>query len=318
MQLKFSIYSLATIATWSTKLKFMLLTICCLLLMSLGYCLTVHDKLQMLTKLQAQYRNLQMRKRHKLQQTKKLKTIKTQCNLLQQKINHMIKPVSLATAIANALVVITTAAKEDNLQIKTFKPLTMEPTVKPDIAHIQLALIGSFDKLTLFIKQLMSSQQISVISGSTLTRSTAKDTVNTNKMIHSKIHYQGKLQLTMLLKLYPFVSLSALVASKHRRQLPNPFQRTQINIAIAKPHLATLPNAPLTAFVLSDLRFIGSIYQGHDWWAIILSPDKRIYKVTRGDLLGLQHARITALHRGHLQLLTHGHRQSITLNKNGE
>lgn len=52
---------------------------------------------------------------------------------------------------------------------------------------------------------------------------------------------------------------------------------------------------PLESFPLDALRFVGSLKQGNESWALIKEPDKQIIRVRTGDYMGQNYGRIISI-----------------------
>jgi len=63
------------------------------------------------------------------------------------------------------------------------------------------------------------------------------------------------------------------------------------------------PKEDLEAFPLDGLRMVGTISQDNKEWALILAPNKSVYKVTIGSHLGKNYGRIVEIQNDKIDII---------------
>ena len=59
---------------------------------------------------------------------------------------------------------------------------------------------------------------------------------------------------------------------------------------------------PLEAFPLDALKFVGTLQQGSDEWALIKQPDKQVSRIKVGEYMGQNYGRVAAIKNDSLKL----------------
>lgn len=80
--------------------------------------------------------------------------------------------------------------------------------------------------------------------------------------------------------------------------LRSPFEESSTSVAIVGN-----PDSPLTGYMVSSLRFVGTITEGKKKWGIILTPTDKTYKVTIGDTIGNQNGKIVQIYRDRIEVI---------------
>jgi len=105
----------------------------------------------------------------------------------------------------------------------------------------------------------------------------------------------------------PFESYTYSVSGRK-----SPFQPWGLNSGVAKASGSSIgglhPDTSrrreaLEAFPLDTLRMVGTISQKSGMWAIIVAPDKLVYRVTRNNYLGQNYGRITKISEDKVELV---------------
>ncbi|MCW8444287.1 pilus assembly protein PilP [Fluoribacter gormanii] len=63
------------------------------------------------------------------------------------------------------------------------------------------------------------------------------------------------------------------------------------------------PKEPLEAYPLDALKFVGTLTQGNEIWALIKLPDKNITHVRIGNYMGQNYGRIVSIKNSSIQLI---------------
>lgn len=67
---------------------------------------------------------------------------------------------------------------------------------------------------------------------------------------------------------------------------------------------STILAKPLTSFALESFRLMATLPQNQPPWAFILAPTHRVYQLTLGDEIGLQHGKISKINAGSIEVTT--------------
>jgi len=62
-------------------------------------------------------------------------------------------------------------------------------------------------------------------------------------------------------------------------------------------------DSPLSGFMVSSLRFVGTLEEKGKMWGIILTPTNKIYKVIVGDTIGNQNGKIVHIFRDRIEVV---------------
>lgn len=57
------------------------------------------------------------------------------------------------------------------------------------------------------------------------------------------------------------------------------------------------------AFPLNMIRFVGTVVEGNKTWAIMMTPDDRLYQVTVDDMIGNPPSKVTKVGMDHIEVL---------------
>jgi type IV pilus assembly protein PilP len=60
---------------------------------------------------------------------------------------------------------------------------------------------------------------------------------------------------------------------------------------------------PVNSYIISSLKFVGTIEQNNSTWAVILTPNNKVYKVTIGDKIGTQYGKIIHIFRDRVEVI---------------
>lgn len=74
--------------------------------------------------------------------------------------------------------------------------------------------------------------------------------------------------------------------------------------------MANYTQPPVTRFPLSALRLVGTISDGNNSWAAIATPDGKVYRVARGDIIGNEGGKATTITRSELKITPHNTKNS--------
>ena len=104
-----------------------------------------------------------------------------------------------------------------------------------------------------------------------------------------------KKQKPVLLEKPPSIQIKKIAAYLEAR---DPFKYEELSSARDKQS-----SYGLQSFPLSELKLVGIILQGDKFWAIIKTPDKRIYRATIGMRIGQNNGYITKITKQRVDIL---------------
>lgn len=109
---------------------------------------------------------------------------------------------------------------------------------------------------------------------------------------------------TREVKLTPKFAVLSVFRFPEKEDRRSPFKPVNLK----KQVNSDTPNAkrqgqPLEAFPLDALKFVGTLMQGDEAWALIEQPNMEITRVRIGDYMGQNYGRIVAIESDSLQLI---------------
>lgn len=92
------------------------------------------------------------------------------------------------------------------------------------------------------------------------------------------------------------ISIPQPLVATYKKTLRSPFEESTFSTS------QTVSTNPLNAFSLDNLRLVGTIDEGNRMRGVIMTPDKKIYQVEIGDVIGNQYGKIVKIYRNGIDI----------------
>lgn len=196
--------NLDNLAIWPMPIKAGVVAVCCLLIIGLGYWFDIRTQFNSLNAAEQKESTLRTEFQTKVSQAASLPGYKNQLQEIQQILAGMVKQLPNSTEIPNLLEEISKAGIANGLQFHLFKPMPENDLGFFIELPIQIAVIGNYHQLGLFISQIAGLNRIVTLQDFSIEQYKAKPGTTVNPMIEPG---DGRLIMNITAKTYRYPEL---------------------------------------------------------------------------------------------------------------
>lgn len=207
--------------------------------------------------------------------------------------NSMRSQLTAAEELPHLIEIITQLAENNGLQVGYLKPMPEEKQGVVVATPIHLSLSGNYVQVMVFLNQLLSLKKIVTIKDLSIVAKT--DGINLNIKLNLSVYRYSGEEIRAEKRIY-FPDLSAAIQEPGKIRLSsNPFETVFLKIQPSED--------PLTAYVLSALKMVGTIEKKGETWALIATQDKSVFRVATGMRMGELSGMVMEINRQEIKIM---------------